>query len=236
MTNLSQYFSQIAVPEFGLQGQQLLSKAKVLVIGAGGLGCPVLSYLNAMGTGTIGIADADTVKHENLHRQVLYAVSQIGEHKVLAAQKKLQQQNPDTYINIYAEAITASNAKNIMSNYDVIIDCTDNIATRYIIDDIACALGKPWVYGAVLKNEGQVSVFNYKNGPCFKNVFFDATVFDEQHSCAVAGIMPYTTGVVGCLQVNEAVKIITNNPHSISGSMLTINLQTMQMRRWKIKH
>lgn len=236
MTAYSQYISQIAVPEFGIQGQQLLSQAKVLVIGAGGLGCPVLSYLNAMGTGTIGIADADVVKQENLHRQVLYSVTQVGELKVEAAKNVLQQQNPNTILHLYPFAINASNAKNIINNYDVVIDCTDNVATRYIIDDATYILGKPWVYGAVLKNEGQLSVFNFNGGPCFKNVFSNASVFDEQDSCAVAGIMPYTTGVIGCLQVNEAVKIITKNPHSISGSILTIHLQTLHLKTWKIKY
>ena len=235
MMDFKRYSSQIALPEVGLEGQKLIAEAKVLVVGAGGLGCPVLSYLVGMGVGIIGIIDDDVVKLENLHRQVLYNESDLGELKVLVAQKKLTTQNSAVKINAYTERLTDKNAVEIISNHDIVIDCSDNIETRYLIDNMTKKLQKPWVYGAVAKQEGQVAVINYKGGSCFNDLFPDASFFANQDSCSITGIMGYTTGLIGCLQVNEALQIILKSENSLNGFVLNIDLGTLVMRKLKIK-
>ena len=233
--DVARYFSQIVIPGVGIEGQQALANAKVLVIGAGGLGCPVLSYLTSSGIGTIGVVDDDIVELKNLHRQVLYDESDVQQLKVIVAKEKLMQQNSTVSINAYPERLNPVNVKSIISDYDIVVDCSDNIATRYLIDDISRQLNKPFVYGAVRQMEGQVSVFNYRDGPCFAELFPDKKDFEGQPDCATAGILGYVVGLIGCLQVNEVIKMILKMDGVLSGEILSIDLGTMNFRKFKIK-
>ena len=235
MISSPRYFSQLAVPGIGPTGQTKIAAAKVLVTGAGGLGCPVLSYLAAMGIGHIGIVENDIVEMKNLHRQVLYSETDIGKLKVQVALEKLQAQNSEIKITAHPERLTQKNARQIIAGYDIVVDCCDNVATRYVVDGHTKELGKPFVYGAVRQMEGQVSVFNYNDGPSYKHLFPDEKMADEELDCAAAGIVGYVTGLVACLQVNEVLKIILGDEHVLRGEVLTIDLRNLQFRKFKIK-
>lgn len=230
----ARYLSQMVIPGIGIDGQQKIAACKVLVIGAGGLGCPVLSYLTSMGIGIIGIVDDDIVEEKNLHRQVLYDEADIGKLKALSAKEKLAQQNSTTRFTAYTERLNEKNAEAIIADYDIIVDCCDNVATRYIVDQVTKTLHKPFVYGAVRHMEGQVSVFNYNSGPSFRQLFPDETIFAGELDCAAAGIIGFVTGIVGCLQVNEVLKIILQDDSVLSGEVLTVDLQTLLFRKFKI--
>ena len=234
MISSARYFSQLVVPGIGPQGQNKIAAAKVLVIGAGGLGCPVLSYLAAMGIGHIGIAENDLVEMKNLHRQVLYSEADIGKLKVEVAFEKLQAQNSEIKITTHPQKLTGQNARQIIEGYDIVVDCCDNVETRYIVDRHTKELGKPFVYGAVRQMEGQLSVFNYHDGPSYRHLFPDEKMAAAELDCAAAGIIGYVTGLVGCLQVNEVLKIILGDEHVLAGQLLTIDLKTMQFRKFKI--
>jgi len=171
---LKQYNRQIILPELGIQGQEKLKAAKVLMIGAGGLGCPVLQYLAAAGVGHIGIVDDDVVDASNMHRQILYSVADVGNPKALTAKHKLELLNPFVIITAYQERLTAENAARLMNMYHIIIDGSDNIPTRYLVNDTCVALDKPLVFGSIFKFEGHISVFNYKDGPNYRDVFPEA--------------------------------------------------------------
>src|SRR5690349_2125076 len=164
----NRYSRQILLPEIGTQGQERLAKAKVLVIGAGGLGCPVLQYLAAAGVGTLGIADGDIVEESNLQRQVLYTDSDTGRGKAAAAQEKIQAANPHIQVLAYPVAVTPDNILAMIAPYDIIVDGTDNFAARYLINDACVISGKPWVFGSIFRFEGQVAVFNYEDGPTYR--------------------------------------------------------------------
>ena len=164
----SRYSKQVILPEIGINGQEKLKAAKVLVIGAGGLGCPVLQYLVAAGVGEIGIADGDVVDISNLQRQVLYTEHEIGQQKVAVAEKKLSALNPNVRIKTYPFFIDSSNALEVIGKYDIVVDGSDNFATRYLVNDACVILDKPMVSGAIYKFEGQISVFNFQNGPTYR--------------------------------------------------------------------
>jgi molybdopterin/thiamine biosynthesis adenylyltransferase/rhodanese-related sulfurtransferase len=214
------YSRQIILPEMGMAGQEKLKTAKVLVIGAGGLGCPVLQYLVAAGVGTIGIVDDDTVDVTNLHRQILYAADDIGKGKAETAVKKLQTMNP--YVNLTAISVrlNESNATEIISDYDLVIDGSDNFPTRYLANDICVELNKPLVFGSILRFEGQVSVFNYKDGPTYRCLFPEA---EEGDNCEVAGVIGILPGIIGTYMANEAIKIICEMGEILSGKLLVLN-------------
>lgn len=235
MSSALRYLSQITIPEIGYGGQQKIAAAKVLIIGAGGLGCPVLSYLTGMGTGTIGIVDNDVVEIQNLHRQVLYTEADIGQLKAVTAKEKLKGLNSNITINVYAERLSKENAHEIIRAYDLVIDCCDNAETRYLVNDITRALNKPFVYGAVRQWEGQLSVFNYKDGPSYRHLFSNEVASAEEKDCASAGITGHVTGIIGSLQVNEALKIILDGDNVLSGQVLIINLYNLEFRKFKIK-
>lgn len=233
--DLSRYFSQMAIPEIGVKGQQLIAAAKVLVIGAGGLGCPVLSYLAGAGIGTIGVIDDDRVEAKNLHRQVLYAEADISQLKAVAAKKKLTELNSTIVVHAYPERLTPDNAGILIPAYDIVVDCCDNIRTRYIAGEATRQYNKPFVYGAVRHLQGQMSVFNYQEGPSFTDLFPDKTIFDNEQDCAAAGITGCTAGLVGCLQASEVLKIVTGMATILSGEVLTIDLAAMHFRKLKIR-
>ncbi|HEX7413896.1 MAG TPA: molybdopterin-synthase adenylyltransferase MoeB [Bacteroidia bacterium] len=228
------YARHIILPEIGLEGQQKLKQAKVLVVGAGGLGCPVLQYLTAAGVGTIGIIDFDTVDETNLQRQVLYSTQDIGKYKADIAKEKLEKQNP--YINLIAhvEHLTSANALKIISQYDIVVDGSDNFATRYLVSDACVILNKVLVFGSIFKFEGQVSVFNYKGGPTYRCLYPEPPVEGDVPNCAEIGVLGVLPGIVGTLQANEVIKIITKNGEVLSGKLLTLDALTMQFNTFTI--
>src|SRR5690606_28035725 len=167
----NRYQRQLQLPGFGEAGQQKLAGAKVLVVGAGGLGVPVLQYLAAMGVGTLGVIDGDTVSRSNLHRQVIYADNDVGQLKVACCSRKLQNQNPEINFEIFPFFLSAENALSLFTNYDLVVDATDNFNARYLINDACVILGKPFVYGALQQFEGHISVFNYQGGPTYRCLY-----------------------------------------------------------------
>lgn len=219
------YARQINLQSVGVSGQEKLKLAKVLVIGCGGLGCPVLSYLTGAGIGTLGIADHDTVDESNLHRQILFDAGQLGLKKVDCVKEKLNRQNPYVKIVSYPFSVTSENAAEIIKQYDLVIDGSDNIETRYLVNDICVQENIPFVYGAIYKFEGQVSVFNYKNGPTYRCVFPEPPL--TAPDCHEAGVLPVLPGVIGTLMANEALKIVLELGEILSGKLMLYNALNM---------
>jgi adenylyltransferase/sulfurtransferase len=231
---LKRYARHIILPEIGLEGQQKLNQAKVLVIGAGGLGCPVLQYLTAAGIGTIGIVDFDKVDESNLQRQILYNTEDVGKYKAEVAKKKLARQNPHIKLTAITSQLTANNALDIISQYDIIVDGSDNFATRYLVNDASVILNKILVFGSIYQFDGQVSVFNYKNGPTYRCLYPEPPIDGEIANCAEVGVIGVLPGIVGTLQANEAIKIITEIGEILSGKLLTFDALTMQFNTFDI--
>jgi adenylyltransferase/sulfurtransferase len=229
----TRYSKQIIMPEVGPEGQQRLRAAKVLVIGAGGLGCPVLQYLTAAGVGEIGIADGDVIDISNLQRQVLYTEGEIGQGKAATAQKKLELLNPNVRINVHPFFIDSSNALDLIGGYDIIVDGSDNFATRYLVNDASVLLDKPMVSGAIYKFEGQVSVFNYKGGPTYRCIFPEPPGADESPNCAEIGVIAALPGIIGSIQANEVIKMIIGIGDVLSGRLLVIDTLTMHMHTFQ---
>jgi len=234
----SRYSCQIALPGFGAPAQQLLQQARVLIVGAGGLGCPAAQYLAAAGVGTLGIADDDTIIISNLHRQILYTPADAGKQKVAVATETLQAQNPEIKIVPHPVKVTADNVMELFAGYDVILDGTDNFETRYLLNDAAVLSGKPLIYGAIYQFEGQVAVWNAPNAdgirsPNYRDLFpsVDAT---QVPNCAEGGVIPTLAGIIGCMQANEAIKYITQTGDLLAGKILVFDAQTMQSRAIKI--
>lgn len=217
------YSRQLILHEIGEAGQQKLKDASVLVIGAGGLGCPVLQYLTAAGVGKIGILDNDWVDESNLQRQILYTVQDINKPKPKAAREKLSALNPYVHFQIHFLRLNRENALTTMAAYDIIVDCTDNFASRYLINDACVILDKPLIYGAVFQFEGQITVLNYKNGPTLRCLHPDIPHPLESPSCSEAGIIGYIAGIIGAMQANETIKIILGAGDILSGKMFIIN-------------
>ncbi|HTA61887.1 MAG TPA: molybdopterin-synthase adenylyltransferase MoeB [Bacteroidia bacterium] len=230
MTNeeLKRYARHIILSEIGLEGQQKLKQAKVLVIGAGGLGCPVLQYLTAAGVGTIGIVDFDKIDDSNLQRQILYSTEDVGKPKAQIAKEKLGKQNP--YINLIAHVtqLTSTNALEIISLYDIVVDGSDNFATRYLVNDACVILNKILVFGSIFKFDGQVSVFNYKDGSTYRCLYPEPPAEGEVPNCAEIGVIGVLPGIIGTLQANEVIKIIVGVGEVLSGKLLVFNALTMQ--------
>lgn len=220
------YHRHLIMPEIGMTGQLRLKDACVLVIGAGGLGCPVLQYLAAAGVGKIGVVDHDTVSESNLQRQVLYSAADTGKLKALVAAEKISAQNPFILVDPTSGRISAENALELINPYDIVIDCSDNFSTRYLLNDACVILGKPLVSGAIFKFEAQISVFNYRQGPTYRCLYPEP---GELPSCAEAGVMGVLPGVAGCLMANEVIKIVTGQGNVLSGKLLTMDLLSMQM-------
>lgn len=223
------YSRQTILPEIGIAGQQLLQEAKVLVVGAGGLGCPVLQYLAAAGVGTIGIADGDVVSITNLQRQILYTTNDIGQPKAATAAERLSLLNPHVSINVHPAFIDSSNALELMRDYDIIVDGSDNFETRYLVNDACVMLGKPMVSGAIYKFEGQVSVFNYKDGPTYRCLFPQPPGVGESPNCSEIGVVATLPGIVGTIQAGEVIKMITGVGEVLSGRLLVLDTLGIQM-------
>ncbi len=225
MDRFSKYNRQILLPGFGKEQQQKLFDAKVLVIGAGGLGCPALLYLAAAGVGKLGIVDYDTVDISNLHRQVLYNEKDINKPKAIVAAEKIKQDYPDTEIEIFNCQITNKNALSIISEFDLVIDGSDNFSTRYLVNDACVLLNKPLVYGAVYCYEGQVGVFNLaaddKIKTSYRDLFPIPPEANEIPNCSEAGVLGVLPGIMGTMQANEAIKIITGIGEPLVNKVLT---------------
>ncbi|HEY9195835.1 MAG TPA: HesA/MoeB/ThiF family protein [Mucilaginibacter sp.] len=232
------YSCQIALPGFGSSAQQLLTQARVLIVGAGGLGCPCAQYLTSTGVGTIGIADFDIVGQSNLHRQILYTPADIGKSKAQLACGRLQAQNPNIKLIPHTEKITSANVLDVIKSYDIVVDGTDNFETRYLLNDACVLSGKPLVYGAIYQFEGQVAVWNIAVGdthrsPNYRDLFpkVDAA---QIPNCAEGGVIPTLAGIIGCMQANEVIKYITGTGDLLAGKVLLFDALSMQSRVIKI--
>jgi adenylyltransferase/sulfurtransferase len=237
---LARYNRHIIIPEFGLEAQQKLKASKVLVIGSGGLGSPVLLYLAAAGVGTIGIVDFDVVDDSNLQRQVLFGINEIGKPKVEAAKRRLESLNPHVQFNIYNTHLNSQNALDIIKDYDVIADGTDNFPTRYLVNDASVLLNKPNVYASIFQFEGQVSVFNYtgkngETGPNYRDLYPVPPPPGLVPSCAEGGVLGVLPGIIGSLQALEVIKIITGVGETLSGRFFIFDALNFETRTFNIK-
>ncbi|MEG1586821.1 MAG: HesA/MoeB/ThiF family protein [Bacteroidales bacterium] len=221
------YERHIRLSQIGLAGQEKLKKASVLIIGVGGLGSPISLYLAAAGVGRIGIIDSDTVSVSNLQRQVLYTEDQVGSLKVSCARDRLLQANSELIVDAYPFRLTSENAEELIDSYDIVVDGCDNFATRYLIDDCCKKLTKPYVYGSIGEFHGQVSVFNYKDGISYRDLFPEPLTTDVSLPQGVMGVVP---GVVGTLEAAEVIKIITGIGKLLVRQLLTIDILTMEMQ------
>ncbi len=222
------YSRHLLLNEIGLKGQEKIKAAKVLVIGAGGLGCPIIQYLTAAGVGVIGIVDGDTVDVTNLQRQILFTVDDIGKSKSRAVANRMKQLNPYVKFHIINTFLSSKNALDLFSQYDVIVDGSDNFQTRYLCNDAAVLTNKPLVFGSIFKFEGQVSVFNYNNGPTYRCLYPEPPKSGSVPSCSEIGVLGVLPGIVGSYQANEVIKIICGIGNVLSGKLLTINTLTNQ--------
>jgi len=237
---LARYNRHIIIPGFGMEAQQKLKKGKVLVIGSGGLGSPVLLYLAAAGVGTIGIVDFDVVDDSNLQRQVLFGIDEIGKPKVEAARRRLEALNPHIKLHLYNTHLNSSNALEIFKDYDVIADGTDNFPTRYLVNDAAVLLGKPNVYASIFQFEGQASVFNYTDskgntGPNYRDLYPTPPPPGLVPSCAEGGVLGVLPGIIGSLQALEVIKVITGVGETLSGRFYIFDALNFESRTFNIK-
>lgn len=222
---LRRYSKQIMIPEIGVEGQEKLKNANILVVGAGGLGCPVLQYLSAAGVGKISIVDFDMVEEANLSRQVLYGSSDLGKLKSIIAKARLESLNAFTEYKIINRKIDDSNALKFIREYDVVVDATDNIETRYVLNDACVFLNKPMVHGSVFKYEGMISVFNYRGGTSYRDFNPDSMKKHFKNPApANVGFFGVLPGIIGSWMANEVIKIITETGVVLSGKILVINI------------
>jgi len=224
MKNQERYIRQTTLPEIGVKGQNKLEKASVLVIGAGGLGCAILPYLITSGVGIIGIVDGDTIATSNLHRQVLYTNEDVGLLKATIASKRLKTLNHDVLIKSHTTYLNGDNALSLFKEYDIIVDATDRISARYLINDACVLLNKPFVHGSIYKFQSQISVFNYKNGPTYRCLYPEPN--QDVLSCSEVGVLGTTVALAGALQANEILKIILGIGNVLSGKLLMIDSLT----------
>jgi adenylyltransferase/sulfurtransferase len=223
-----QYNRHLILDEIGELGQLKLKKAKVLVIGAGGLGCPILQYLSAAGVGTIGVVDDDTIEKSNLQRQILYSHDDIGDFKAEVAANKLAGLNPYVNFEIYLQRLNKEIAVELFLKYDIIVDGSDNFPTRYLVNDAAILTNKPVVFGSIFKFEGQVSVFNYNNGPSYRCLYPNPPKSEDVPNCSEIGVLGVLPGIIGALQANEVLKLVLGIGEILSGKLLTYNALNMQ--------
>lgn len=229
---LVRYSRQMMLPEIGLKGQEKLKNAKVLVVGAGGLGCPALQYLNAAGVGTLGIIDFDKIELHNLHRQILYSSEDVGKSKVITASEKLKKQNVNTAFILFDKMLTEKNAATIISQFDIVVDGSDNFLTRYLVNDTCVKLNKTIVYGSILKFEGQLAVFNYKGSKNLRDIYPEQPAPEDVPNCDENGVLGMVPGIIGSYMALKTIFVILEkieNPNQlqlinlISGNQLQLN-------------
>lgn len=225
---IGRYERHLILPGFGETAQLKLKAARVLVVGAGGLGCPALQYLAAAGVGTIGIIDEDRVSRSNLQRQILYADADVGLLKSEVAQQRLLRMNPDIQCESHAVRLTVQNALELIRQYDVVLDGSDNFATRYLVNDACVLAGKPLVYGALHAFQGQASVFNYNGGPTYRCLFPEPPNPEDAPNCSEAGVLGVLPGMIGVIQATEVIKLLTGIGALLSGQLLLLDALTMR--------
>ena len=224
------YARQINLPEMGVAGQKKLEETSIVVIGAGGLGSPALLYLAAAGVGNITIVDGDTVEASNLHRQILYNESDIGTKKAETAAKKLIELNSEIDVNAISKFLDKENAKEIIQNHNVLIDGSDNIATRYILDDICNKIGMPWVHASIHRFEGQIACFNISGSAGYRDLFPDQSATENVPNCAEAGVLGVLPGIIGTIQATQALKLCLGIGDDLSNKVLIVDTKTMNFR------
>lgn len=230
METSNRYNRQIILPEIGEDGQYKLLNSKVLVVGAGGLGVAILPYLAAAGVGEIGIVDDDVIELSNLHRQVIYKSSAVGKSKAKEAELMISELNPQVKVKAFSEKLSGKNVFNLFEKYDIIVDATDNISIKYLINDACLALNKPMVYGSIFRFQGQVSVFNYQNGPTYRCLYPDEN--NNALSCEDAGVIGISVGIIGMLQANEVLKMILGIGKVLSGKILVYNILSNEQQKY----
>ena len=226
----ARYARHLILPEMGEEGQKKLKKSSVIVVGAGGLGSPTLLYLAAAGVGKIGIIDDDKVDITNLQRQVIHSTAAVGSLKVESAANRIRELNPEIEIIEHNIRLDVSNALELLSDWDVVIDGTDNFPTRYTINDACEILGKPWIFGSIHRFEGQVTVFNFNGGPNYRDLFPNAPPPELAPNCAEAGVLGVLPGIVGSIQSAEAIKLILGIGDLLSGQLMVIDAKSMKTR------
>lgn len=232
---IKRYGRHLLLPEIGKGGQLKLKRARILLVGAGGLGSPQAIYLSAAGVGTLGLVDFDRVEFSNLQRQVIHFTPDIGKSKVISAQEKIVQINPEVKVIPHETILNAQNALDIIQGYDLIIDGTDNFPTRYLINDACIFLGKPFIYGGIFRFEGQCSVFGFDRGPCYRCFFQQPPAPGSVPSCAEAGVLGVLPGIIGLLQANEAIKVICQIGKPLKGRLLLFDALATHFREIQIK-
>ncbi|MBD2428921.1 molybdopterin-synthase adenylyltransferase MoeB [Phormidium sp. FACHB-1136] len=229
------YSRHIILPEVGLEGQKKLKAASVLCVGTGGLGSPLLLYLAAAGIGRIGIVDFDVVDQSNLHRQIIHSESWVGKPKIESAKNRILEINPHCQIDLYETRLSAENALDIFAPYDVVVDGTDNFPTRYLVNDACVLLNKPNVYGSIFRFEGQATVFNYQDGPNYRDLYPEPPPPGMVPSCAEGGVLGVLPGIIGTIQANETIKVILGTGKTLSGRLLLYNALDMTFRELKLR-
>lgn len=232
---VKRYSRHLIMPEVGVEGQEKLVNSSVLCIGAGGLGSPLALYLAAAGVGHLGILDFDVVDFSNLQRQIIHSEETIGEVKVESAKKALLKLNSDIKVTTYNEMLNSENAMDIIKHYDIVVDGTDNFATRYLVNDSCVLLGKPNVYGSIFRFEGQVSVFDAERGPCYRCLYPEPPPPGLVPSCAEGGVLGILPGIIGTLQAAEAVKLIIGQGNPLIGRLLFLDVLEMQPREMLLR-
>ena len=232
---LARYSRHILIPDVGVAGQERLKASSALLIGAGGLGSPLALYLAAAGIGRIGIVEFDTIDETNLQRQILYGTSQVGESKLQRATDRLRDLNPAITIEPIEEPLTSANALELFRNYDVVADGTDNFPTRYLVNDACVLTGKPNVYGSIFRFEGQISVFNYQGGPCYRCLYSEPPPPGLVPSCAEGGVLGVLPGVVGALQANEVIKVLLGIGDVAAGRLVIYDALKLSFRQLKLR-
>lgn len=232
---ISRYARHITLPDVGWEGQRRLRDARVAIVGAGGLGSPVALYLAAAGVGTLGIIDFDVVDTSNLQRQVIYGTGDVGQGKVSAAARRLRDVNPHIRVVEHEGRLTSENAMQVLADYDVVIDGTDNFPTRYLVNDACVLLGKPYIYGSILRFEGQVSVFDARHGPCYRCLFREPPPPGLVPSCAEGGVLGVLPGIIGSLQALETIKLVVGTGESLVGRLVLFDALTFRWRELKLR-
>lgn len=233
--DLIRYARHFVLPKVGPEGQRKLKEARVLLVGAGGLGSPVALYLAAAGVGTLGIVDEDLVDLSNLQRQILHGISQLGQQKVTSAKDRLWELNPNVEVIPHPIRLTALNAMELLGGYDLVVDGSDNFPTRYLVNDACVLLGRPFVYGAVDRWEGHASVFGMEDGPCYRCLFREPPPPGLVPNCAEAGVLGVLPGIIGSIQAAEAIKIMLGVGESLSGRLLIFDALGMKFREMGLK-
>ena len=232
---IQRYARHLILPDVGVEGQQRLKAARVLIVGAGGLGSPVALYLAAAGVGTLGLVDFDAVDVSNLQRQILHGTKDVGRSKLDSARARLGDVNPHVRVETHDARLTSANALDIIGRYDIVVDGTDNFATRYLTNDACVLLGKPNVYGSIFRFEGQASVFGLDDGPCYRCLFPEPPPPGSVPSCAEGGVLGVLPGIVGTIQATEAIKLVLGIGETLAGRLLLIDALSMQFRAMTLR-